>query len=102
MNIRPDIDDKTKIILLKIVVAMGAAGTLTNLFFLQKMYKLLEKVSQERSYFARKLIFASKVIGRYTELADDEISEKIYNEFAFEWVTLEFDNELLKGKKEGG
>jgi hypothetical protein len=100
MKIRPDLDDKTRIILLKGLVGVGMAGTFANLFFLWKMEKLVEKTAKEATHFARQLKIAAKIIKRFSDMTDDEINTKIYDEFAFEWVTLGLEEDPPKGEKE--
>jgi hypothetical protein len=100
MKIRPDLDDKTRIILLKGLVGVGMAGTFANLFFLWKMEKLVEQVSKERNHFAKQLKIAAKIINRFSDMTDDEINTKIYDEFAFEWITLGIEDDSPdEGKK---
>jgi hypothetical protein len=87
------LDEKKRILLLKTVL-LGAGGA--ALFIGTKSAYELGSL-QEKYKKAMKLAkLNNQVVQRFVELAPDEVCQKVYEEFAFDVVTLGFDDEEEK------
>jgi hypothetical protein len=98
-----NLDDKTRIRLLKIIALGGMVGTWTNLYFLYKTTKGLEEMVGKHKVNARKMRVAAKVIDRLMKDADPALIQEIVKDFEFDWIVSEIDpidpDDIQKGGK---
>jgi hypoxanthine-guanine phosphoribosyltransferase len=85
-----NLDSRTRILLLKMVLA-GIVGA--SVFSGIRTTYLLGELNEKHKAAVKLAKLNNKVVKRFMELAPDEVCMKIYDEFAFDVVTLGFEEE---------
>lgn len=91
-----NLDEQTRIKILKYLVLQGAAGTLINLYFLKKTTERLSEVVRKHNANARRMKVAGKIINRLIKDADPALLEEIVRDYQFDWVVSDIDPDDLK------
>lgn len=77
-------EDRTRIKILKGLVAISAGAALLNAAEARRLQKENRRLRKQGG-------IAGKIIRRFTELSSEEIQSKIVDQFEFEWVTKDLD-----------
>ena len=91
-----NLDDQTRIRILKGLVLLGMGGTFLNLYFLKKTVDLMTDMAEKNKGTYRRMRLMHKIILRFAELADEKISHQIMEEFEFDWIVSDIDEEEEK------
>lgn len=86
------LDDKSRIMALKVAVAVGVAGTLTELYFLKKQTDTLLKVVEKHNKNVRKMKVASDIIQYFAEHGDPVLLHEVVEKYEFNWVVSDMED----------
>jgi hypothetical protein len=81
-----NLSDKDRIKILKILVLMGAAGSLLNLYYLKKTVDNIVELGKRHDRNIRKMRVAGKIIDDLMKHADPDVLEEIVRKYEFDWV----------------
>lgn len=93
-----NLDDKTRIKILKVLVVTYMAGLLLNLYYLEKTVDNIVELSKKHNTNVRKMRVAAKIIDRLMKDADPALIQEIVRDFEFDWIVADIDPDEIDPK----
>jgi hypothetical protein len=87
-----NLNDQTRIKLLKSVLITQAAGSLIQLYFHKKTSDELLSLVTKHNLYVRRMHVAGDIIRYFADHADPILVEEVGNKFEFDWIVAELED----------